>query len=234
MLQVSDVKISYGDYQAVHNATFDVKEGEIVAIIGSNGSGKTTLVNCLSGLVRCSSGSILFNGRQIEKEKSHVIVKLGLVQIPEGRKIFPECTVQENLRLGSYLPHAKKKRQETMEEVFRLFPRLKERVCQMAGTLSGGEQQMLALGRGLMSRPKLVVLDEPSLGLSPLLVEQLFEKIDQINKTGATILLIEQNTFHALKVCDRAFIMENGNITLEGKGEDLLKDPAVMEAYLGI
>jgi branched-chain amino acid transport system ATP-binding protein len=234
LLEVSNVKISYGDYQAVHNATFDVKEGEIVSIIGSNGSGKTTLVNCLSGLVRCASGSIVFNGRHIEREPPHVIVKLGLVQIPEGRKIFPGCTVNENLRLGSYLPEAKSKRQETMEEVFRLFPILKERKDQKAGTLSGGEQQMLALGRGLMSRPRLVVMDEPSLGLAPLMMDHLFQKIDQINRAGSTILLIEQNTFHALKSCDRAFIMENGNITLEGEGEQLLKDPAVIEAYLGI
>jgi len=234
LLQVTDVKISYGDFIAVHNATFNVKEGEIVSIIGSNGTGKTTLVNCLSGLVTCLSGTILFNGRHIEREKSHIIVKQGLIQIPEGRKIFSNSTVQENLRLGSFLPDAKKRRKETMEEIFKLFPILEERANQKAGTLSGGEQQMLALGRGLMSRPKLVVMDEPSLGLAPLMVEQLFQKIDEINKVGTTILLIEQNTFHALKCCDRAFIMENGNITVEGSGDQLLEDPTVIEAYLGI
>lgn len=234
MLQVNNIKVSYGDFIAVHEATFNVEKGEIVAIIGSNGAGKTTLANCLSGLLRCLTGTIVFQGKHIENAKSHYIVERGLIQVPEGRKIFPDSTVQENLRLGSYLPNAKKMRKETMDEVFKLFPILKDRAGQKAGTLSGGEQQMLALGRGLMSSPILFILDEPSLGLSPLLVEHMFQIIMKIRKMGTAVLLIEQNTFHALKCCDRAYIMENGNITKEGSGEQLLKDPTVIEAYLGI
>ena len=234
MLQVNNIKVSYGDVTAVHEATFDVKKGEIVAVIGSNGAGKTTLVNCISGLLRCLKGTIVFQGKHIENEKSHHIVEQGLIQVPEGRKIFPDSTVHENLRLGSFLPSAKKMRKQTMDNIFRLFPILKDRSGQKAGTLSGGEQQMLAIGRGLMSCPSLVMMDEPSLGLSPLLVEQVFQNIMEIRKMGTTILLIEQNTFHALKCCDRAYIMENGNITKQGSGEQLLKDPTVIEAYLGI
>jgi branched-chain amino acid transport system ATP-binding protein len=234
LLQVNNIKASYGDFIAVHEATFNVEKGEIVAIIGSNGAGKSTLVNCLSGLLRCLTGTITFQGKHIENAKSHYIVEQGLIQVPEGRKIFPDSTVQENLRLGSYLPNAKKMRKETMDEVFKLFPILKDRAEQKAGTLSGGEQQMLALGRGLMSSPILVMMDEPSLGLSPILVEHIFQNIMEIRKMGTTILLIEQNTFHALKCCDRAYIMENGIITKEGSGEQLLKDPTVIEAYLGI
>ena len=234
MLQVNNIKVSYGDFIAVHEVTFNVKKGELVAIVGSNGAGKTTLVNCLSGLLRCSAGTIIFQGEHIENAESYYIVERGLVQVPEGRKIFPDSTVQENLRLGSYLPNAKKMRKETMDLVFKLFPILKERIGQKAGTLSGGEQQMLALGRGLMSCPSLIMMDEPSLGLSPLLVEQVFQNIMEIRKMGTSILLIEQNTVHALKCCDRAYIMENGNITKEGSGEQLLKDPTIIEAYLGI
>jgi len=234
LLQVNNIKVSYGDFIAVHEVTFNVKKGEIVAIVGSNGAGKTTLVNCLSGLLRCLTGTIIFQGKHIEDAKSHYIVERGLIQIPEGRKIFPDSTVQENLRLGSYVPNAKKMRKETMGLVFKLFPTLKERIGQKAGTLSGGEQQMLALGRGLMSCPSLIMMDEPSLGLSPLLVEQVFQNIMEIRKMGTSILLIEQNTVHALKCCDRAYIMENGNITKEGSGEQLLKDPTIIEAYLGI
>jgi len=234
LLQVNNIKVSYGDFIAVHEVTFNVKKGELVAIVGSNGAGKTTLVNCLSGLLRCSVGTIIFQGEHIENAESYYIVERGLVQVPEGRKIFPDSTVQENLRLGSYLPNAKKMRKETMDLVFKLFPILKERIGQKAGTLSGGEQQMLALGRGLMSCPSLIMMDEPSLGLSPLLVEQVFQNIMEIRKMGTSILLIEQNTVHALKCCDRAYIMENGNITKEGSGEQLLKDPTIIEAYLGI
>jgi len=234
LLDVSKIKICYGDFIAVHDATFNVKDGEIVAIIGSNGAGKTTLVNCLSGLIRSSEGTIIFKDKNIENRKSHYIVEQGLIQIPEGRKIFPNITVHQNLRLGSFSSRAKKYRKETMAEVYNIFPKLKERSNQRASTLSGGEQQMLALGRGLMSHPCLLIMDEPSLGLSPLLVGQMFEKIIEIKNKGMTILLIEQNTFNALKCCDRAYIMENGKITKEGTGEQLLNDDTIIETYLGV
>lgn len=234
MLKVNSIKICYGDFIAVHEATFNVKDGEIVAIIGSNGAGKTTLVNCLSGLIPSSAGTIVFKDKNLENKKSDYIVEQGLIQIPEGRKIFPNITVQQNLRLGSFSARSKKYRKETMAEVYNLFPILKNRATQKAVTLSGGEQQMLAIGRGLMSLPSLLIMDEPSLGLSPLLVGQVFEKILEIKKRGTTILLIEQNTFNALKCCDRAYIMENGIITKEGSGEQLLDDPTVIETYLGV
>lgn len=234
MLKVNNIKICYGDFIAVHEATFNVKDGEIVAVIGSNGAGKTTLVNCLSGLIQASAGTIIFRDENLENKNSDYIVEKGLIQIPEGRKIFPNITVQQNLRLGSFSSRAKNYRKETMEEVYRLFPKLKDRANQKAATLSGGEQQMLAIGRGLMSLPNLLIMDEPSLGLSPLLVGQVFEKIIEIKNKGTTILLIEQNTFNALKCCDRAYIMENGKITKEGSGEQMLNDPTVIETYLGV
>ena len=234
MLEVRALRVKYGDVFAVHEATFRVDEGEIVAIVGSNGAGKTTTVNAISGLIRSESGSIIFQEGNIEGLPSHDIVDKGLIQIPEGRKIFPNLTIHENLRLGSYLPKAKEKRKETMKMVFSLFPRLAEREKQRAGSLSGGEQQMLAIGRGLMSLPKLLVMDEPSLGLAPVFVEQLFEMIKKINDMGTTMLLIEQNTVNALNCCDRGYVLENGVITINGTGESLLSDPHVVEAYLGL
>ena len=234
MLEVSELRVKYGDVVAVHEVTFRVDEGEIVAIVGSNGAGKTTAVNAISGLIRIESGKIIFQGINITGLPSHDIVEKGLIQIPEGRKIFSDLTVQENLRLGSYTSKAKGKRKETMERVFSLFPVLSDRGRQKAGSLSGGEQQMLALGRGLMSLPILVMMDEPSLGLSPMFVNQLFEMVSMINEMGTTILLIEQNTANALNCCNRGYVIENGVITMNGSGEELLRDPHVVEAYLGV
>ena len=234
MLEVKELTVAYDDIVAVNETTFHVKEGEIVAIVGSNGAGKTTVVNAISGLISISSGNIFFQSEPIGNKPSHKIVELGLIQVPEGRKVFPKLSVRENLRLGSYLPVAKMKRNETMDQVFQLFPILKKRESQNAGTLSGGEQQMLALGRGLMSQPKLLMLDEPSLGLAPLIINLIFETTVQINKLGTTILLVEQNTFIALNTCGRAYVMENGKIVLEGIGNELLNNAHVIEAYLGV
>ena len=234
MLEVNELRVKYGDVVAVHKATFRVEEGEVVAIVGSNGAGKTTAVNAICGLIKIESGDIAFQGKNIKGLPSHDIVEKGLIQIPEGRKIFPNLTVQENLRLGSYPAKAKEKRRETMERIFSLFPRLADRKKQMAGSLSGGEQQMLALGRGLMSLPILLMMDEPSLGLAPMFVNLIFEMVAMINGMGTTILLIEQNTANALNCCDRGYVIENGVITMNGTGERLLRDPHVVEAYLGV
>ena len=199
MIEVNKLKVSYGDMLALNEVTFDVKRGEIVSIIGSNGAGKTTLVNTISGLLKSQAGDIKFKGLPIIKLAPHLIVETGLIQVPEGRKLFSNLTVKDNLRLGSYVKRAKNSRNETMEKVFELFPVLNKRAKQLAGTLSGGEQQMLAFGRGLMSLPELLILDEPSLGLAPLIIEDIFEVINKINLDGVTILLIEQNTVFALQ-----------------------------------
>ena len=219
---------------ALNEVSFDVKKGEIVSIIGSNGAGKTTLVNTISGLLKSQSGDIKFKGLPIIKLAPHLIVETGLIQVPEGRKLFSNLTVKDNLRLGSYVKRAKNSRNETMEKVFDLFPILNKRAKQLAGTLSGGEQQMLAFGRGLMSIPELLILDEPSLGLAPLIVEDIFEVINKINSEGVTILLIEQNTVFALQCCTRAYVLENGKIVMKGNGGELLNDQHIIEAYLGL
>ena len=234
MLEVSNLKVKYGDVVAVHDASFVVKEREIVALVGSNGSGKSTVVKAISGLICPDYGKISFEREDTISLSSHEIVERGLIQVPEGRKVFSNLIVEENLRLGSYSRKARGKREETKEMVYALFPRLFERRNQKAGSLSGGEQQMLALGRGLMSIPKLLMLDEPSLGLAPLVVLQLFEIIERINKMGTTILLIEQNTVSALKSCNRGYVIENGFVTLTGTGVHLLNDTHVMQAYLGL
>lgn len=219
---------------ALNEVTFDVKRGEIVSIIGSNGAGKTTLVNTISGLLKSQSGDIKFKGLPIIRLAPHLIVETGLIQVPEGRKLFSNLTVKDNLRLGSYVKRAKNSRNETMEKVFELFPVLNNRAKQLAGTLSGGEQQMLAFGRGLMSLPELLILDEPSLGLAPLIIEDIFEVINKINSDGVTILLIEQNTVFALQCCTRAYVLENGRIVMKGNGGELLRDQHIIEAYLGL
>jgi len=219
---------------ALNEVTFDVKKGEIVSIIGSNGAGKTTLVNTISGLLKSQSGDIKFKGLPIIKLAPHLIVETGLIQVPEGRKLFSNLTVKDNLRLGSYVKRAKNSRNETMEKIFELFPVLNKRAKQLAGTLSGGEQQMLAFGRGLMSLPELLILDEPSLGLAPLIIEDIFEVINKINLDGVTILLIEQNTVFALQCCTRAYVLENGKIVMKGNGGELLNDQHIIEAYLGL
>ncbi len=234
MLKISELCVFYRDMQALKDISLTVKEGEIVSVIGSNAAGKSTLLNAISRIIRSKSGYIDFFGERIDGLPSHKIVGKGIVQIPEGRKIFYPMTVLENLILGSYLPVAKKLREKNLEEVLDLFPILEERKNQLAGTLSGGEQQMLAIGRGMMSNPKLLMLDEPSLGLSPLLVNQIFNVTKEINQRGTTILLVEQNVVQALSLADQAYVLENGRIVLEGPGKNLLSDKRVQTAYLAM
>jgi len=230
MLQVKDISVSYGHVDALHNVEIDVPEGKIVSIIGANGAGKTSLVNTISGLVKPKTGQIFFEGEPLPKQ-SHKIVAKGIVQVPEGRKIFAGLTVRENLIMGS--SQLKKPFREKEEEIWNMFPILGQRCHQQAGTLSGGEQQMLAIGRALMSEPKFIMFDEPSLGLAPVIVKQVFRIIREINKGGTTILLIEQNARQALGISDYTYVLENGRITIQGQSRQLLADPAVQKAYLG-
>ncbi len=234
MLRVHGIEVFYGDLQALRGVSLEVNQGEIVAIVGSNGAGKSTALMTLSGILRPRKGEIYFQEKPVHHASTSKIVELGIVQIPEGRQLFPSLTVVENLEMGAQFPRTKKLRPETMEWVFRLFPRLNERKNQLAGTLSGGEQQMLAIGRGLMSRPLLLMLDEPSLGLSPLLVKTIFKIVREINQQGTTILLVEQNVFHSLSLSHRGYVLENGSIVLSGTGRDLLKNQHIRESYLGL
>ncbi len=234
MLKVTGLQTFYGDLQALHGVTLEVREGEIVSVIGSNGAGKTTTLMTISGVLRPRTGAIEFEGRRIDHLKPADIVEAGLGHVPEGRQLFPTMTVEENLAMGACTHRARAARAETLERVYGLFPRLRERRSQVAGTLSGGEQQMVAIGRGLMSRPRLLMLDEPSLGLSPMLVTAIFDIIREINRGGATILLVEQNVFRALKLSHRGYILENGQIVAEGPSQQLLRDPQVRTAYLGL
>lgn len=211
-----------------------IEEGQVASIVGSNGAGKSTTLNPISGVLRSSSGSIEFVGKRIENLPPHQIVEMGLVQIPEARLLFPYMTVLENLELGAFTSRARKEIKESLESVFELFPILNDRKHQLAGTLNGGEQQMLAIARGLMAKPRLLMLDEPSLGLAPLLVKQVFETVKRINSHGITVLLVEQNVFHSLSISDEAYVLENGRVVLEGKGKEILDNPQVKEAYLGI
>ncbi|MCB2192328.1 MAG: ABC transporter ATP-binding protein [Deltaproteobacteria bacterium] len=234
MLEVSSLEVRYGDLVALSDLDLQVAPGTIVALLGSNGVGKTTLINTLCGLLKPSAGAISYNGRDLTSLQPHQIVQQGLVQVPEGRKLFPHMTVLENLQMGAYNPKARSQVNESLSFVYRLLPRLKERTGQMAGTLSGGEQQMVALGRGLMARPKLLILDEPSLGLAPLVVQAIFETVRLVKETGITVLLVEQNVHQVLSFCDWAFVLEDGRITLQGDGAELLDDSHVREAYLGM
>lgn len=234
MLRVKNLNTFYADAQVLRNVSLEINEGEIVSIVGSNAAGKSTLINTLSGIIHAKSGSIEFLGKNIEKLFPHQIVKMGLIQVPEGRRLFPEMTVLENLRLGMYLIKDKEKEVKNLEEVFRLFPILKIRKSQIAQTLSGGEQQMLAIARALVGNPKLLIFDEPSLGLAPKLVVQVFNIIKLINDQGLTVLLIEQNIFQALNLCDRGYVIENGRIIMTGKGKELLNLSEIKKAYLGI
>lgn len=233
MLEVRDLEVFYGAIQALRGVSFNVEQGEIVTLIGANGAGKSTTLRTVSGLIRPKKGEILFKGTDITRTPAHKIVSMGISHVPEGRKIIPELTVLENLMIGAYTRKDKKEIEESMEMVFASFPRLKERLTQKAGTMSGGEQQMVAIGRGLMSKPSLLILDEPSMGLSPLLVEEIFEIIMRINREGTTVLLVEQNAFMALQVANRAYVLETGTIALEGPAAELQQNPKVRAAYLG-
>jgi branched-chain amino acid transport system ATP-binding protein len=234
LLKLNEVSAHYGDVQALRSVSFEIQEGEIVSIIGSNGAGKSTTLNTISGVLRASSGTIEFLGRRIENLHAHQIVDQGVVQIPEGRLLFPYMTALENLELGAFNDKARKVKEKNIKTVFSLFPILQERMNQLAGTLSGGEQQMVAIARGLMAKPRLLMLDEPSLGLAPLMVRQVFETVKAINGQGITVLLVEQNVFHCLSIAARGYVLENGSVVLEGGGKDLLNNPQVREAYLGI
>ena len=234
MLEVSNLDVFYGKSQALRDVSLRVDEGEIVALVGANGAGKTTLLNTISGLLRPASGNVEFLGKRIDRLAPHRIVKLGISQIPEGRKLFSDMTVGENLELGAYSSGAWKRRKETLEQVYQVFPVLKERRKQSAKKLSGGEGQMVAIGRGLMSSPRLCMFDEPSYGLAPNLLAEVFEVIKHLREQGITIFLVEQNVRHTLETADRAYVLENGHIVLEGKGKDLLQDDLVKKAYLGL
>ena len=233
ILKIEDLQVHYGGIEAVKGISFDVQEGQIVTLIGSNGAGKSSTLRTISGLVKPSGGKITFRGEDITGKDPTQIVTQGVTLVPEGRRIFPDMTVLENLKIGAYLRKDKEEIEKDIEWVYELFPRLKERNWQLAGTLSGGEQQMLAVGRGLMSRPKVLMMDEPSLGLAPLVVQGIFDIIREINRQGVTILLIEQNANMALKIADLAYVLETGTITMSGTGAELLADEKVKEAYLG-
>ena len=233
MLKVNNLEVYYGVICALHGISFEVREGEIVSLIGANGAGKTTMMQSIVGLIPKKAGTVVFEGQDISKMPCHKIVKLGMTQVPEGRRIFQELTVYENLLMGAYSMKDRAAFKDDLDAAFQRFPRLAERRNQIAGTLSGGEQQMLAMSRALMCRPKLLMLDEPSMGLSPLLVDQVFEIIKDINKDGTTILLVEQNAGKSLAISDRAYVMENGNIVLSGTGAELAASEQVKKAYLG-
>ena len=233
MLEVKDLQVYYGVICALKGISFEVNEGEIVSLIGANGAGKTTMMQSVVGIIPKKSGSVIFNGKDISKMPCHKIVQQGMTQVPEGRRIFQELTVYENLMMGAYTVRNQQQFKEDLESVFERFPRLAERRNQIAGTLSGGEQQMLAMSRALMIRPKLLMLDEPSMGLAPILVDQIFEIIKELNKQGTTILLVEQNANKALEISDRAYVLETGSITLSGTGAELASSDEVRKAYLG-
>ena len=232
MLEVNGLNVYYGLIHALHDVSFHVNEGEVVALIGANGAGKTTILHTVSGLLAAKSGSVLFEGKDITKKPGHSIVKLGMGHVPEGRRVFPSLTVAENLRMGAFT-RPKSEIAASLADVYEWFPRLNERKNQPAGTLSGGEQQMLAMGRAMMSKPRILLLDEPSMGLSPLFVGEVFKIIEKVSAAGTTVLLVEQNAKKALSIADRAYVLETGNIIKEGIASDLLNDDAIKKAYLG-
>ncbi len=234
MLKIQNLNFAYGDLQVLWDVSLEVNQGEIVTVVGANGAGKSTTLRNVSRLVKPGTGSITFEGTDLTKLPSHKVVELGLIQVPEARRIFPEMTVVENLRMGSFVKATRKDREKNMERVFSLFPRMAERKSQLGGTMSGGEQQMLAIGRGLMANPRLLLLDEPSLGLSPLLVKNIFSTIQEINRQGTTVLLVEQNVYQSLHISHRAYVMETGRVVLSGTGAELLADPHVKKAFLGM
>ena len=233
MLEVRDLQVYYGMIHAIKGISFDVNQGEVIALIGANGAGKTTTLHTITGLLAPKSGSVLFEGKDITKVPAHKIVSMGMAHVPEGRRVFAELSVYENLKMGAYTRKDKKEIEESLANVYKRFPRLGERKNQMAGTLSGGEQQMLAMGRALMSKPKIILMDEPSMGLSPIFVNEIFDIIRAVSESGTTVLLVEQNAKKALSISDRAYALETGTITMSGKAKDLLEDEAVKKAYLG-
>lgn len=233
MLNLSEIVVHYGQVPVLRGISLTIEEGKIVSLIGANGAGKTTLLRTISNLVKPTQGSITFEGHQIDNKSPHEVVGLGIILVPEGKKLFTSLTVEDNLKVGSYLPQARRERQATMDRVYEMFSRLRERRHQLARTLSGGKQQMLAIARGLMAKPKLLMLDEPSLGLAPVVVTNIFSIIREINKEKTTILLVEQNVVHSLKMSHQGFVIENGRIVLSGKGEELLRDEHTKEAYFG-
>ena len=233
MLTINNINVNYGSIPAIKDVSFQVHQGEIVTLIGANGAGKTTILHTISGLLRAQSGEIIFKDQTVSSTEPHQLLKMGMAHVPEGRRVFSQMSVLENLELGAYTRKNKKEIEENISKVFERFPRLKERKKQLAGTLSGGEQQMLAMGRALMSKPKLLLLDEPSMGLAPILVKEIFNIIQEINQTGTTILLVEQNAHMALSIAHRAYVLETGKIVMEGKAESLLGNEQVKKAYLG-
>ncbi len=233
MLEIKDLEVYYGMIQAIKGISFEVNEGEVIALIGANGAGKSTILHTISGLIAPKKGSITFEGQEITKIPAHKIVENGLAQVPEGRRVFPSLSVLQNLKLGAYTRKDKKEIDDTLKMIYERFPRLEERKNQPAGTLSGGEQQMLAMGRALMSKPRIILMDEPSMGLSPIFVNEIFDIIKQVSASGTTVLLVEQNAKKALSIADRGYVLETGKIVKEGKASDLLNDEAVKKAYLG-
>lgn len=233
MLEIHDIEVFYGMIQAIKGVSFQVNEGEVIALIGANGAGKTTILHSITSLIAPKKGRIVFEGQDITATPAHKIVSMGMAHVPEGRRVFAQLTVLENLKMGAFTRKDKEEVEESLLRVYKRFPRLEERKNQMAGTLSGGEQQMLAMGRALMSRPRIILMDEPSMGLSPIFVNEIFDIIREVSEGGTTVLLVEQNAKKALSIADRAYVLETGRIVLDGKAEDLLNDDSVKKAYLG-
>ena len=234
MLEVKDLEVYYGMIQAIKGISFEVNQGEVIALIGANGAGKTTTLHTITGLLSPKKGSVLFEGQDITKVPAHKIVSMGMAHVPEGRRVFSQLSVYENLKLGAYTRKDKSNIDKELQSIYERFPRLAERKNQLAGTLSGGEQQMLAMGRALMSKPSIVLMDEPSMGLSPTLVNEIFDIIESISKSGTTVLLVEQNAKKALSIADRAYVLETGKVVLEGDAKDLLENDSIKKAYLGV
>ena len=233
MLEIKDLEVYYGMIQAIKGVSFDVNEGEVIALIGANGAGKTTILHTITGLINAQKGSVWFEGKDITKVPAHKIVSMGMAHVPEGRRVFANLTVLQNLKMGAYTRKDKTEIEQTLDSIYKRFPRLMERQNQLAGTLSGGEQQMLAMGRALMSHPKIILMDEPSMGLSPIFVNEIFDIIKSVSASGTTVLLVEQNAKKALSITDRAYVLETGKIVLSGKASDLLNNDSIKKAYLG-
>lgn len=233
MLEIKDLEVYYGMIQAIKGVSFEVNEGEIVSLIGANGAGKTTILHTITGLLSPKKGSVIFDGKDITKVPAHKIVSLGMAHVPEGRRVFAQLSVYQNLKMGAYTRSSKEEIEATLQAIYKRFPRLEERKNQIAGTLSGGEQQMLAMGRALMSKPRIILMDEPSMGLSPILVNEIFDIIQSVSASGTTVLLVEQNAKKALSIADRAYVLETGNIVTSGDARELMDDDSIKKAYLG-